>query len=99
MEANRQIEDNLQNGKEYARIIKTLYQNLMLERQVLRTKERPIEHRLFLPQEVVQCEVWIHGFQRRHNYKQQSPWKDAVKYSPKCVGVVYFSTAICGLES
>ncbi len=28
----REIEDNLENGEDYAKIIKTPYQNLMLER-------------------------------------------------------------------
>jgi hypothetical protein len=32
-----QIENNLENGKEYARLIKTPYQNLMLDRRILKT--------------------------------------------------------------
>jgi hypothetical protein len=32
----KEIENNLENGKEYARITKTPYQNLMLDRQKLR---------------------------------------------------------------
>jgi hypothetical protein len=58
----RQIKDNLENGEEYARITKTPYQNLMLNKQVLRTKERHVGHWSFLPQEVVRREVWTRGF-------------------------------------
>jgi hypothetical protein len=41
LEANRQVierqtKDNLENGKKYARFIKTPYRNLMLDRGVLR---------------------------------------------------------------
>jgi len=36
-----------------ARFIKTPYQNLMLDKGVLRIKERPMGHKLFLPQDVV----------------------------------------------
>ncbi len=36
-------------------------------------RKRPKGHMLFLPQEVVWCEVWTRGFQRRHNYRRQSP--------------------------
>jgi hypothetical protein len=57
----KETEDNLENGKEYAGIIKTLYQNLMLDKQVLKTEERSIRHRSFLPQKVVRCEVWTNG--------------------------------------
>jgi hypothetical protein len=67
LEANRlvtkkQTENNLENGEEYSRTIETPYWNLMLHRRVLRTEERPIGHKSFLPQEVVQCEAWIGGF-------------------------------------
>jgi hypothetical protein len=61
---------NRENEKEYAGIRKTPYWNLILDGQVLRTEERPTKHRLFLPQEVVRCKVWINGLQRKHNYKQ-----------------------------
>ncbi len=64
------MEDNLENGVEYVGITETPYQNLRLEKWVLRIEERPAGHRSFLPQEVVRCEVWIGRFQRRHNYKQ-----------------------------
>ncbi len=48
----------------------TQYRNLMLDKQVLRTEKRPIGHMSsFLPQEVVRCEVWIGGLQRRHSYR------------------------------
>jgi hypothetical protein len=50
-------------------ITKTPYQNLMLDKQVMRTKERHVRHRSFLPQEVVRREVWIGGLHRRHDYK------------------------------
>jgi hypothetical protein len=63
------IKDNYENGREYAGIKQTPYWNLMLDRQILRTKERPTRHRLFLPQKVVMHEVWINGFQKRHNYR------------------------------
>jgi hypothetical protein len=71
-----EIKDNYENGREYAGITQTRYQNLMLDRQILRTKERPTGHRSFLPQKVVMHEVWISGFQRRHNYKRRSPHKE-----------------------
>ncbi len=78
MEANclitkKQTKDNLKNGEEYVGLIKTPYWNPMLDRSVLRIKERPKGHKSFLPQEMVQCEVWIGGFQKRHNYRWQSP--------------------------
>jgi hypothetical protein len=41
--------DNHENGKEYVRITKTPYRNLMLDIRVLRTKERLARHRSFLP--------------------------------------------------
>ncbi len=65
-----------QNGKEYARLIETPYRNLMLDRWILKTKEKIIGHKLFLSQEVVQCEIWIGAFHRKHNYRWQSPWKE-----------------------
>jgi hypothetical protein len=37
----KKIKINLENGKEYMGITKTPYQNLILDRRVLRTKERP----------------------------------------------------------
>ncbi len=49
----RQIEDNLENGEEYVGLTKTSYHNLMLDRWVLRMKERLIGHMSFLPQGVV----------------------------------------------
>jgi hypothetical protein len=57
----KQIENNLENGKEYARLTETPHWTLMLDRRVIRTKERLAGHRSFLPQEVVQCEVWTRG--------------------------------------
>jgi len=55
------IENNLENGEEYVGLTETPYQNLMLDRQVLRTKERPEGHMSFLSQEVVWHEVWTWG--------------------------------------
>ncbi len=57
-------------------IIKNPYQNLMLDKRVLRTEERPIRPKSFLSQKVVQHEVWTSGFQKRHNFREQSPWKE-----------------------
>jgi hypothetical protein len=37
----RKTKDNLENGEEYVEIIETPYWNLILDRRVLRTKERP----------------------------------------------------------
>jgi hypothetical protein len=53
-----QIEDNFENGKEYAGFTKTLSQNLTLEKQVLIIEERPMRRRSLLPQEVVRWDVW-----------------------------------------
>jgi hypothetical protein len=47
--------------KEYARLIKTPYRNLMLDRRVLKIEKRFVGHNLFLSQEVVWHEVWIRG--------------------------------------
>ncbi len=68
LEANRQvpkgkIENIHENGRKYAQIIKVPFQNLMLDKQILRIENKPIEHKLFLPQEVVRREVWTNGFQ------------------------------------
>jgi hypothetical protein len=48
-----QTKENFENGEEYVRLTKTPYQNLMLNKQVLKTKERLARHRSFLPQEVL----------------------------------------------
>jgi hypothetical protein len=48
----------------------------MLDRQVLRTKERPTGHKSFLPQEVVRREVCTRGLEKMHNYRQQFPWRE-----------------------
>jgi hypothetical protein len=64
-----QIENNLENGEEYARLIKTPYQNLILDRQILKTEERLAKHMSILPQEVIRWDIWIEGLQRRHNSK------------------------------
>jgi hypothetical protein len=58
----KQIEDNVKNGHEYARLIETPYWSLMLDRQVLKIEGNLIGHKSFLPQEVVQQEIWITGF-------------------------------------
>jgi hypothetical protein len=44
---------NLENGKEYAQLTKTPYQNLMLNKWVLKIEEIFVGHKSFLPQEVV----------------------------------------------
>jgi hypothetical protein len=80
LEANQQAnknktEKNFENGKEYAWLIETPYQSLMLDRPVLRIEERPARHRSFGPQEVVRWDIWIGGLQRRHSSKQRSPGK------------------------
>jgi hypothetical protein len=74
LEANRQVienrvKDNLENGEEYSRLIGTPHQNLMLDRQMLRTKERIMGHMSFLPQEMVCWDVWTRGFLKRHSSK------------------------------
>jgi hypothetical protein len=66
----RQTDNNLEYGKEYVGLIKTPYLNPMLDKRLMIIEERFEKHRSFLPQEVVWCEMWIGGFQRRHNYKQ-----------------------------
>ncbi len=60
---------NLENGQEYARFTETPYWNLMLDKQLLRIEERPMGHRLFIPQVVVHHEIWIGDLQKRHSYR------------------------------
>jgi hypothetical protein len=43
---------------------------------MLRIEERHAGHKSFLPQEVVQQDVWTRGLQKRHNSKQRFPWKE-----------------------
>jgi hypothetical protein len=50
----RQTKDKFKNGKEYARLTKTLFQNLMLNRRILKIEESLVGHKSFLPQEMVQ---------------------------------------------
>ncbi len=62
LEANCQgpegeIESNHENGREFVGITRTSYQNLMLERWILRTEKSTIWHKLLLPQEVLRHEV------------------------------------------
>jgi len=64
-----QTKDNFENGKEYVGLRETPFQNLMLDRRVLRIEERLARHRSFLPQEVVRWDIWTKGFQRRHKSK------------------------------
>ncbi len=71
----RQTKDNLENGKEYAGLIKTPYWNSMLDIRVLRTQERLVRYMSFLPQKVVQCELWTKGLQRLQ--KMISKYRDA----------------------
>jgi hypothetical protein len=54
LEANHQVirrktKDNLENGEEYPRLTKTPYSNMMLDRRVLKIKERHARHKSFLP--------------------------------------------------
>jgi hypothetical protein len=74
LDANHQVlkdkQHNNENGRKYGHIPKNPYQNLMLEKQVLKIEKRPTRHKLFLPQEVVRREIWTSGIQRRHYYKQ-----------------------------
>ncbi len=49
----KQIEGNFENGKEYVRLTKTSFHNLMLDKQFLKTKEGLVEHKSFILQEVV----------------------------------------------
>ncbi len=70
-----QIENIHENGRKYVQIIKIPYQNLMLDRQVLIIENKPIRHKKNLPLKLVRRGVWTSGFQRRHNYKRQSPWR------------------------
>jgi hypothetical protein len=72
LEGNRQVIENqikynFENGKEYARLTKTPYQNPMLNRQVLRTKERLVGHMSFLPLFVVWRDIWTWGLHRRQS--------------------------------
>ncbi len=48
----------------------------MLDKQMLRTKERHVGHMSFLPQEVVWRDIWTKGLQRRHSYRQRSPQRE-----------------------
>jgi len=45
----------------------------MLDKRVLRMEERLTGHMSFLPQEVVQHNIWTRGIQRKHSSKQRSP--------------------------
>ncbi len=62
--------DNYKNGKEYVELIETPYWNMMLDRWIIKTKEKTTRHKLLLSQEVIWCEIWIRGFHKKHNYKQ-----------------------------
>jgi predicted ferric reductase len=57
----KRTKDNFKNGKEYTGLTKSPYHNLMLDQQVLKTKKKLVGHKLFLPQEVVQREIWTKG--------------------------------------
>ncbi len=64
----KQTKDNLENGEEYAWRTETPNQNLMLDRYVVKIEERLVGHMSFLPQEVLQREIWnTTCLQRRHN--------------------------------
>ncbi len=61
----------------------------MLEKRVLKTEGRRTRHKSFLPQEVVLQDIWTRGLQRRHNSKQQSPWKDMQSTTHPCEQMQY----------
>jgi hypothetical protein len=65
----RQTKENLENGEEYTGLIETPYQNMMLDRQVLKTEEKLARHMSILSQEVVRRKVWTSSLQKKHNYK------------------------------
>ncbi len=50
--------------------------DLMLDKWVLKTEERPIGHKSFLPQEGGRCEIWIGGLKKRHSYRRWYPWRE-----------------------
>jgi hypothetical protein len=58
----KQIDNNLEYGKEYVWLIETPYLNPKLDKRLMIIEERLERHRSFLPQEVVWCEMWIGGF-------------------------------------
>jgi hypothetical protein len=45
----------------------------MLDKRMLRTKKRPMEHMSFVPQKVVWQDIWTMGLQRRQSSRQRSP--------------------------
>jgi hypothetical protein len=52
LEANHQVieqetKDNFENGQEYVGIAKAPYRNLMLDKQILRTKGKLVRHNCF----------------------------------------------------
>ncbi len=54
----------------------------MLDKQVLRTEERPTRHMSFLPQEVVGQDVCTKGFQEKAQFQTMiSTERDVIDYS------------------
>jgi hypothetical protein len=72
----------------------------MLDKQVLRIEERLLGHRSFLPQEIIQRRSMDWGFSEKAQLQPMISMEgDVVDYLSERMDVVYFSTAICGLES
>jgi len=70
----KQTKDKFKNGEEYGRLIETTFQNLMLNKWLLRIEERFARNRSFLPQEMVQQDVWTRGLQKRHHSRWRFQW-------------------------
>jgi len=89
---------------EFARLTKTPYQNLMLDKKVLRIEERLVGHKPFLPREVVQHEIWtkcLYGLRFLKTsmvIDNDFHEKDAINYSPKLLNAIYFSAMIYGFK-
>jgi hypothetical protein len=89
LEANRQgpkgkTKHNHENEREYARITQTPYQNMMLDKQVLRTKKNPIRLMPFYHKKwylVRSMDLW--SSEKARLQTMISMEKDVIKYSPK----------------
>ncbi len=73
LEANYQgpegeIKNNHENGKEYVKITQIPYQNMMLDKQVLRTKKIHVGHIVSTTIGGIWHEIWTCGLQKRHSY-------------------------------
>jgi hypothetical protein len=45
----RETKDNLENGEEYVGITESPYWNMMLDKKILKIKDKLIRHKSFLP--------------------------------------------------